>query len=164
MGSLGFSGIASKKWKTVLQKITLKELYGNFKSRNFKDFQVFVYSVIKQEATANVIATEFGFFERDIEEILSWNNLIDSFGSESSSKLQIRFTGCRNKQLSELLLNNGYDADDSSSVTKKTNILLVPYEGFRSNKTDKVSDTCRIIPIDRFITNMNEILNDNIVQ
>jgi len=164
MGSLGFSGIASKKWKTVLQKITLKELYGNFKSRNFKDFQVFVYGVIKQEATANVIATEFGFFERDIEEILSWNNLIDSFGSESSSKLQIRFTGCRNKQLSELLLNNGYDADDSSSVTKKTNILLVPYEGFRSNKTDKVSDTCRIIPIDRFITNMNEILNDNIVQ
>jgi NAD-dependent DNA ligase len=164
MGSLGFSGIASKKWKSILQKITVKELYGNFKSRNFNDFQVFVYSVIKQEATANIIANEFKFFERDVQEILSWNNLVDSFGSGSDSKLQIRFTGCRNKQLSELLLNNGYDADDSSSVTKKTDILLVPYDGFRSNKTDKVSDSCMIIPIDRFIANMNEILNENIVK
>ena len=164
MGSLGFSGIASKKWKSVLQKITLQELYGNFKSRNFNDFQVFVYSVIRQEATANVIASEFSFFERDIQEILSWNNLINSYGSESSSKLQIRFTGCRNKQLSELLLNNGYDADDSSSVTKKTDILLVPYDGFRSNKTAKVSETCRIIPIDYFISNMNEILNETKVK
>lgn len=165
MGSLGFSGIASKKWKAVLQKITLRDLYDKSKSfTTIQEFRQFIFSTIGQQITADTIAIEFKFFERDIEEILSWNNLINSYGSESSSKLQIRFTGCRNKQLSELLLNNGYDADDSSSVTKKTDILLVPYDGFRSSKTEKVSKECRIIPIDLFIANMNSILNETVVK
>ena len=66
----------------------------------------------------------------------------------------------RNKQLSELLCNAGYDADDSSSVTKKTDILLVPYEGFSSSKVNKVSESCKVIPIDQFISNMDQFLDD----
>ena len=34
----------------------------------------------------------------------------------------------------------GFDADMSKSITKKTAILLVPYEGFVSTKTTKIKN------------------------
>ena len=122
------------------------------------------FDLTHQDVLSYTIAREFPFFEKDILEILSWSNLINSFGLEECSKLQIRFTGCRNLQLSELLRNNGYDADDNGSVTKKTDILIIPYEGFSSTKTSKVSETCRIIPIDKFISNLDEILGESITR
>ena len=47
------------------------------------------------------------------------------------------------------------DADDSS-VTKKTNILLIPYEGFSSSKVTKAQSIpgIKIIPINDFLANM----------
>ena len=75
--------------------------------------------------------------------------------------MQIRFTGFRNKQLSELLCNAGYDADDNSAVTKRTSILLVPYEGFTSSKVSKASSECKIVGYDNFIANMENYIDPN---
>ena len=163
MGSLGFTSIAHKKWESILTNITIIELYSLYvtsKSENeFRDKLIEAVPKIGN-ITSWTIAIEFPFFEKDIIEIIERFNIINSFGNLKDSKMQIRFTGIRNKQLSELLCNAGYDADDSSSVTKKTDILLVPYEGFSSSKVRKVSETCKVVPIDQFINNMDQYIND----
>ena len=166
MGALGFTSMAHKKWKVVLQQITINDLYNLYTgSRSESEFIYKMNQILKGvgEVTIYTIAKEFPFFEQDIVAIMNYmrNSLICSFGKSSDGKLQIRFTGCRNKQLSELLCNAGYDADDSSSAGKKTNILLVPYEGFTSSKVNKVSPDCKIIPIGEFINNMELYLDDS---
>ena len=165
MGSLGFTSIAHKKWQSILQYITIGNMFDLYqRSRSEEEFRQSLILRIPNlgEVTSYTIAKEFPFFEKDIIEILKWN-IIDSFGSSNEGKLQIRFTGIRNKQLSELLINAGYDADDSSSVTKKTDILIVPYEGFSSNKTKKISDKCIIVPIDEFINNMDKYIGEKLL-
>ena len=167
LGALGFTSIAHKKWKGIMEQITLRELYDLYISSGRVTNR---FNFILNERLSNIgpvtigtIATEFGFFEPDIEAILSWGNLVDSYGKNNTYKLQIRFTGIRNKQLSELLCNAGYDAYDSSSAGKKTDILLVPYEGFTSSKTNKVSNKCKIVPIDKFINNMETYIGEKLL-
>lgn len=163
MGALGFTSMAHKKWKSILEKISLNDLYSMYVvSKSEIQFRERLLKRVPNigEITSWTIVKEFPFFEKDIIEILSYFNLDDSFGKINEDTLQIRFTGIRNKQLSELLCNAGYDADDSSGVTKKTDILIVPYEGFRSSKTTKVADTCIIVPLDRFIKDINLYIND----
>ena len=150
--------------KRINFELAIHDLYQKYLNCvSDSQFNALLYDLTHQEVLSYTIAREFPFFEKDILEILSWN-IINSFGHEDCSKLQIRFTGCRNKQLSELLCNNGYDADENASVTKKTDILIVPYTGFTSNKTNKVSENCRIIPIDQFMSNLDEILNESITR
>jgi peptidoglycan hydrolase-like protein with peptidoglycan-binding domain len=99
------------------------------------------------------------YFEKDINYILTqtnFQNLKDRFGSTNSK--QIRFTGCRNLQLQEQLNNLGYDIDGNASVTKRTDILLVPYQGFHSNKISKVGEHCQIVPIQDFMANPDKYL------
>ena len=45
------------------------------------------------------------------------------------------------------------DISGSSTVTKNTNILLVPHAGFSSTKMNKIGDACKVIPIDVFKAN-----------
>lgn len=163
LGSLGFTSIAHKKWESILQQITIVDLYNlHLSSKSENEFREKILTVIPQigDITSWTIVREFPFFEKDIVEIINKFNIINSLGNSKEGLLQIRFTGIRNKQLSELLCNAGYDADDSSSVTKKTDILLVPYEGFSSSKVNKVSESCKVIPIDQFISNMDQFLDD----
>lgn len=163
MGALGFTSIAHKKWESILQSIRLKDLYTLYKScGNLDEFRMMLKRTIPNigDVTCNTIASEWGFFESDIEFILNNINLIDSYGTSNEGKLQIRFSGIRNKQLSEQLNTRGYDADDSGSVTKNTNILLIPYEGFSSSKVRKALNNpgCKVIPIQDFINNMEDYL------
>ena len=73
---------------------------------------------------------------------------------------EIRFTGCRDKQLEQLLTGMGYDCDGNSGVTKSTSILLVPYEGY--NQGGKYAKAVKYginrIPIQKFKDNMNQYL------
>ena len=165
MGSLGFTGIARKKWQQILLNITVSELNNMYTESN-SDPLLFRLALNKRlpgigEITLNVIANEWGFFKDDIELLLSKNMMKDSIGC-SDAKMQIRFTGCRNQQLVEQLNIKGYDIDGNSSVTKKTDILLIPYEGFTSTKVEKAKSNpnIKIIPIDEFINNMNKYIKD----
>ena len=73
--------------------------------------------------------------------------------------MKIRFTGVRNKQLAELLNTAGCDAGEGS-ITKDTDILLIPYEGFTSSKVTKAMSNpqIKIVPIQQFIDNMNDYI------
>lgn len=160
IGALGFTGIARKKWQSILSNITIKDIYHMYEICPSKERfrQELLYNIPNLgDITSYVLAYEFEFFEKDIEQILKLP-IINSYGNTNVNALEIRFTGCRNLQLSQQLCNLGYDADQDSGVTKKTDILIIPVEGFTSSKTRKVSDKCIIVPINDFINNMDSIL------
>ena len=73
-------------------------------------------------------------------------------------ELTIRYTGFRDLQLSQQLCSMGYDAKDGS-VTKSTDILLVPTEGHQSSKMKKIGPDTRVIPVQKFKENMEYYLN-----
>ena len=159
MGSLGFTGIAHKKWKNVFEKITLKELYCLWKSNKLNEC---ISNLMSDGITKDTIIKEFPIYANDIKYVIDNDMILDTKGNIISKK-QIRFSGVRNLQLMELLNTRGYDADEGS-VTKKTDILLIPYEGFSSNKVTKAlnQDNTIVIPIDRFLEDTEKYLGEKL--
>lgn len=155
MGALGFTSIAYKKWQYILQYVKLSTLEEMYQVQP-EAFHANILNTVPGigEVTSRTIATEWNFFENDIRFILDNVHLIDTCGNTDTSKGEIRFTGFRNLQLAEQLNTAGYDAGDSS-VTKKTDILLIPYDGFTSSKVVKASKNpnTKIIPVQDFIDN-----------
>ena len=161
IGSLGFTGCASQIWKLIFEAYTMKEFYENISTIDSDKQNEFIGSLLQIKGVgasiADTILHEYNIFMADIEFIMDNFKIIDS--KYLSKRKQIRFSGCRNKQLEEQLISEGYDASGTSSVTKKTDILIVPYKGYTSSKTSKVSERTLIIPIDDFIQFKEVFLN-----
>jgi NAD-dependent DNA ligase len=159
MGSLGFNSIAHKKWQNILEFISIEEM--NILYNTTGNFAFDLSNIVPNigEITAITIEKEWGFFKNDIEFILRYMNIISSKGSMKNCKAQIRFSGFRYQQLAEQLSTIGYDASDSS-VTKKTDILLVPYDGFSSSKVTKAmkNPNTKIISLQEFIDNSTKYI------
>lgn len=155
MSSIGFTNLGAKKWKLILSSISLRELI----SLSGKDLLI-IMSNIKGlgQAAAETIYNEMPYYIDDIKYIIDNMNIIDSASSVFNGKI-IRFTGCRNPELEKQLQSMGHDADGAAGITKQTDILLVPYDGYSSGKVSKaLSYDCMIVPIDEFIRNMNKYL------
>lgn len=152
LGSLGFSNISSEKWAKVCNRYNLEQIIEICLNKD-------IYPLIKLKGigdlTATTIISEFPYYKDDILYCMGNMNIVSSVGADK--KVSIRYSGIRNKQLMEQLISMGYDAKDSS-VTKSTDILLVPYEGFTSSKTSKAGENTMILPVDYFIENMDNIL------
>lgn len=160
LGSLGFSSIARKKWMNILSVYTIEELYNLYLNQTADQLYTILANNPKiGEANSLTIINEMPYFEDDIKFIINRMHLINTKGSLQSNTLQIRFSGCRDLQLCQLLSTQGIDIDEGS-VTKKTSILLVPYLNFESNNVKKAQKYgTQIIPIQDFISNMNEIID-----
>ena len=150
MGSLGFSGIGSKKWKQILDRYTLSEFYNLY--LNGQLFELYKLENVGR-GMINTINNEMRYFERDILTILNMSNIVNSKGTKTGPS--IRATGFRDHILFEKLRMLGYDADDNGSVTRTTDILLIPYAGFTSKKTQKANPNTKIIPKADFIRDYN---------
>lgn len=154
VGALGFDSIASKKWQLIFQHYTIAELYelwlnGGIESINH------IKGIGK--SIVDTIDSEMDYFEKDILYIMNMKNVISSKGMSSGKS--IRCTGFRNGELMAQLRNMGYDADDNATVTKKTDILLVPYEGFTSTKTSKAGPDTLIVDVHSFMSDIDKYLN-----
>ena len=152
VGSLGFTGIAIEKWKKIFKVYTLSQLLNfNLEELNSKLREIKGLGPV----SADTICTEWEFFINDLNTINNMNNVINSINNKEG--LHIRFTGVRDKELMKYLNHMGHDASDGS-VTKITDILLVPFDGYSSTKTSKVSDNTIIVPINDFRENMDKYL------
>lgn len=155
IGALGFTGIAQEKWKLILNHFSPLWLMANFDKEEFIPELVSVKGI--GPATAETIKNEMWFFMKDLVRIVEMENIIISRGQDTTSKI-IRFTGFRNKELIDKLNNMGVDAGEGS-VTKATDILLIPCEGFTSSKTQKAEKyNIQIVPVEDFIANMDSYL------
>ena len=155
MGSLGFTGVAFDKWQKILNKYTIEEII------DIEDSTVPVGSLQTIAGigykTSKIIADEFPLYRESIEFAIKNLHIITTKGAEK--KKSIRYTGFRNQQLMEQLNSMGYDASDKS-VTKNTDILLIPYAGFESTKVQKAGPNTKVIPVNDFIANMQGYLSE----
>lgn len=159
VGSLGFTSIGAQKWKLIFSKITLNELITMIDSKS-RDIET-VLSDINGigSLTAKTILNEYPLYRDDLIFISSNIRYKNTKSLGENTGKQIRFSGCRNLQLVEQVSKLGADISGESGVTKNTDILIVPYKGFTSTKTSKVSSKCMIIPIDDFKSNVEYYLN-----
>ena len=156
VGALGFSNIATKKWKLIFQYMTLNQLYDLYLNGNLGCELIITKGI--GPTVIDTIETEMEFFKEDIEYILfKMTNIVPSMGRKDGKS--IRCSGFRNKELMEELRAQGYDADDNGSVTKSTDILLVPYEDYSSSKTRKAGPNTIIVTVQEFVENMDKYLN-----
>ena len=163
LGSLGFAGLARKTWQAILSKVPFNQLIQDLDfCKGINDIVNVLNGYQIGQAAAMTIANEWAFFKPDVDFIA--NNLPLIQKVQTTSKMVIRFSGIRNLQLAEQLCNNGYDCDNDGSVTKNTNILLVPYIGFESGKVKKANaiPSCKVVAMDDFIENMESYLGEKI--
>ena len=154
VGAIGFSNIAIETWKKILNKIPLSsivELPEQILLNQLMEIKSIGYN------TAVTICMERENFYEDLLAILyEMPNVVNSFGVTSGKS--IRFTGIRDQELCDYLNSLGYDANGNAGVTKSTDILIVPYDGFTSSKTSKVGPNTIIVGIDTFKADMDKYL------
>lgn len=149
MGAIGFTGLAVETWRKILNVVRLSDIL------TMDDTQLFyTISSIKGigPKSATTIVEERKLLKNDLDCIMDLNNVVSSFGAKQG--LIIRYTGCRpDIELTNYLTAKGCDARPDAGVTKNTDILIVPYIGFSSSKTNKVSDNTVIVDIAAFKAN-----------
>lgn len=156
VGALGFTDMAANTWKLIFSRITLEQfnMLMFYHMENHDNTIIGILTEIKGIGSASIktILDEFMYFEQDIRYILKNVKYQDSMGTKLT---KVRFTGVRNAELVDYLNANGYDAGEGS-VTKDTDILIIPSEGYNTgSKYNKaVQYGVTIKPIQEF---MNEL-------
>lgn len=154
VGSLGFSNIAIETWKKILNNVSINDILYS------KDIDLFERLCSLKgigEVIAKTIVDERHLFQEDLKTIQLLGNVITSF--HAPKKKTIRYTGCRPpEELTDELYRRGWDANPNASVTKSTDILIVPEVGHDSSKVRKSGPNTKIIAIDEFIRNLDYYL------
>lgn len=154
IGSIGFSNMAKEKWKLVLSQITLDELM------YLNDLSLYNRLIVVKgigDETINTIKNQRGLFEQDIQYIISMPNVIRTTGISQKINKKICVSGFRldDYQKSVILNYNRNIELSEGSVTKNTDILLVPIEGYSSGKTKTaIKNKIPVIPINTFLGNL----------
>lgn len=147
VGAIGITGVAAETWKKILSVVHIQTIYQNVRQPiNLAEMLQDIKGIGPK--TANVIAGELPLYEEDLRFILTLPNLVVSYGAQK--RISVRWTGVRDKELENKLNAIGIDANSKAGVTKSTNILVVPYAGFVSDKMKKISTGCLVVPYDDF--------------
>lgn len=156
VGALGFSNIALEKWKVILKHIPLLAIM-TWKDQELKNTLVSIKGI--GPSTADTIVEERELFMDDLITICQMDNLV--LISDVEDGKSIRFSGVRDKELTDTLSSRGIDISDTAGVTKDTDILLIPYEGFTSTKTQKaiLNGKTQIVSISEFKSNLDKYLS-----
>lgn len=140
IGALGFSNIASGKWKSILKSVTLSDIIKLSDTELF--FKLNSSGKGIGSKTATIILQERKIFEKDLVYIYNMPNVI--FTKEGNGDIielgkKIRFSGVRDKELEVRLASKGHDCSDGS-LTKDTDFLIIPFVGFSSTKVAKANE------------------------
>lgn len=152
VGALGFTNVSEERWKLILNKISIEELITNDEILRTKLLSIKGIG----PNIADTIVSEIEVFYDDLVAILKLPNMVSSYGIKFGKK--IRFTGCRDQELVDRLSLLGYDIKNNSSITKDTDIILVPDEGYHVDKMDKAGPDCIVVPLDDFKDNIDRYL------
>ena len=143
IGAIGFSSVAQKNWKTILNKVSMDAIL-------YLPDSDLIYLLLCVKGIgagiANTIVKEREALREDLVTIASLPNIVSSYNRIDDNKPQVRFTGIRDTQIEQAFNSVGFDADGKKGVTKKTAILIIPYEGFSSNKMKQIDpNVCMIL-------------------
>lgn len=154
IGAIGFTGVAIETWKKILNVLPFNRIIAD-SDDDLYDTLLSIKSIGPK--TAEIIVKERHYFKDDIYCIFCMPNIVSSLGMKASKV--IRFTGCRpDDDLYNYLCSRGCDANKDGSVTKNTDILVVPYIGFSSSKTSKIGIGTRVVDMVAFKSNPDAFL------
>lgn len=147
LGSIGIEGVSVKKFTSILEYITLEEV---LKYSEEENINVFVVIPGIKEKTAQKLIDGINSNRKLIEFLL---NIISIKKTKSSKgEFTVCFTKVREDDepgLKEFIEEAG-GVIDNNSFTKKTDILVIPYEGVVSSKINKaVKYDIPIVTIDK---------------
>ena len=156
IGSLGFSSVAIAKWKLIFKAINIEQLI-ELPDNTLRKILLNIKGI--GPGIADTIITERPYFIDDIRLIDYWFNIME-YKSNTDRTIKIRFTGFRDQSLVDSIKSQYPNVDiGEGAVTKDTNILLVPAEGYSSTKTIKASkDGVQIVPVKEFVDNLCKFL------
>ena len=155
VGAIGFSNIAVETWKKILNKIHLQDIVDQDEHTLYD--RLINIKGIGPNTAACICAEREEFYDDLVSVCNEMPNVTCTTGITLSSK-SIRFTGVRDEELCNYLCSLGYDANGNAGVTRNTDILIVPYDGFSSSKTSKCGPGTTIVDIASFKANMDKYL------
>lgn len=129
IGAIGFTGIAEKTWKTILEQFPIERV---LKEPDDAFMHLKAIPGIG-DRTVETIVKERPFFLQELQFVFSTFRFTRTplYNPNVAPKVKVCFTGTRDKQLAEALNRTGlYDADVNAGFTKATGLLIVPYVGY----------------------------------
>lgn len=151
-GAYGIEGLSRKTFQLIFSNIKLEDFLNLIKMKNW-DLMfaklVVIPSIGNSKAESLVSFFKDELNRKDLIKLLNELHLEETFTKQVASKKGIIvFTGCRpNPELEEHLIKDGYEVLDSWKNSATT--LVIPYEGFTSNKVTKALEKgIKIITID----------------
>lgn len=159
IGSLGFSDIAIKKFQIIFKFFTIEELLELFdKSKNRINDVIEKMTKIKGigEKTVMTIYTELPHFYDDILFILNHFHIIPyKFANHEIRK--VVFSGFRDQKLSDKLSELGFDASMNNTLTKDTEMLIIPNNSVKTSKIDKaLKYGIKVLTLDEILQKIEE--------
>ena len=131
LGSLGIEGISTKTFENMLVYITMDEIIDLCKDKNIEFFTAI--PGIKEKTSKKIVkginsSRELISFLRKSLNVLPEPN-------KNSSLFTVVFTKVRDNDLEDYIREMGGEV--SNTITKSTNILVVPIKNISSSKVDK---------------------------
>lgn len=139
MSAMSFTNMADEKWKTILKYYTINEIYDMVYNKDVS----LLYSNLTAisgvgPSIVEAIKTGFDIYEFDISIILNKLIIINSKGQIDKPK--VAFTGFRDPSYIQLLIDNGFDANDKYTVTKNLYALIAVDKNSSSGKIKKANN------------------------
>lgn len=156
LGSLGIEGIGRKMAQKICSLYSLTELIDIIENRDYE-------SLIKipgiKDKTAEKVMN--GFKENiDLLEFLDDELVIYSEKDAQKSKFKVCFTKVRDPELERVIM--GYGGEVVDSLTKDTDILVVPNMQTESSKVGKAKKYgVQIVPIDDLESYLSKFVDSN---
>lgn len=133
MASIGFNNIGERLWKSIFKILDIDDII-NSPSDTLYNALVGIDGI--GSATANNILETRILYHDDIARTLSEVKLIKTDRGLSDLP-QVPITGFRDKEFEQLLIDNGFECNDSLGLTKKSYALVVADKNGNSSKLTK---------------------------
>lgn len=142
LGSIGIEGVSTKKFKKILEYVTMAEIIQFSQEKNY-DFFTVIPGIKDKTAKKLVdgINDNISLIQFLIQELSIQNE------PRSSGSFSVVFTKIRNEEMEKMI--EEYGGIVSDSLTKDTSILVIPEKGVNSSKVEKAKKyNIPVVPID----------------
>ena len=129
IGSIGFTGIAEKTWRIILEQFPIERVMTE-PDDMFRHLEA-INGIGSR--TVETIIKERPYFYPDLQFIFTTFTFTRTplYNPNAAKKIKVCFTGTRDRNLAELLNQTGYyEADVNAGFTKSTGLLIVPRYGY----------------------------------
>jgi NAD-dependent DNA ligase len=154
-GAIGFDNASTKTFEAILP------FFRYFRLNALSEINGSIAKAINRiqgvgPVTAKIIEDEFPIFAGDLEWMYINGNIVE--WNPPTGK-RVVLSGTRDQELVDFLNTHGFICDPDASLTKSTDLLVIPLEGYTSSKVTKAqSYGIPVVTVNEIMTNYNAYL------